>query len=433
MSKKRIAIARMMASLMLAMALCIGTALPAFAAENTYASGSEEKPAKAAITKILKMPAGTNTPGAKFTFKFKPVSVDDKPDNGSNMPAFKDIDIVFNGSEADVTEGGVRSVVRESGNIIDSLAKPWPHAGIYKYTVTELGGTYAIVDGDKEWMTYSKASYDIEVIVENGEKGLYVAYITATRKLTEDGEEIKDGEKVNPTPGGNGVEYKWSQMIFTNTYAKTNGGGEKNPKLTVLEIGKEVTGMGANRDLYFKFEVAATKPAVGFEGKTPAYIAYVVDAAGNNVTSADNYTPLGTGKNGSYILFKSGEALTVGLKHGQKLAFVDLPVGSGFTVNEQAAEFYTAKYTLVLDGKTPVVQENTDINAALAIPGSSIGEKQNSVAYLNTRLNVTPTGISVDNLPFVIIIGLAALGLIGYAVAKSRRRARYWAYEQENE
>jgi len=73
MNKKKMTFARIAISFALALILCLGMATPAFATVNPNLPVND----KAALTKILKMPEGTQTPATKFQFRVTPVSVDD--------------------------------------------------------------------------------------------------------------------------------------------------------------------------------------------------------------------------------------------------------------------------------------------------------------------------------------------------------------------
>ena len=160
------------------------------------------------------------------------------------------------------------------------------------------------------------------------------------------------------------------------------------------------------------------------------YKAYIKDSNGfvANITP-NNKGGLGTGNSadGPYLLVPHGSDVTISLKHNQKLVFVDLEVGASFTLKELASAGYIAGYELVLNGEEPPRSgANTEPNQDLAIPATPvnyIGEEQNYVAYTNTRNLTTPTGISVDNLPYVVLIGMALAGLMGFAAVKYRKRS----------
>ncbi|MCL2300991.1 MAG: hypothetical protein FWC27_12685 [Firmicutes bacterium] len=415
----------------LVMALCFGAALPALAAD--LSEGTEASPAQAAITKVLKMPVGTDTPAITFKFEFEALTADGKPYESSpaNMPAIADKDIGFpSGSIAETNPpAGVKIVRKESADIAAGVT--WPHAGTYVYKVTETQSVTPAV-GTGETVTYSKAEYEISVYVENGTNGLYVAYIEAHRTKTDAGGAEQGQPKVDPTPGGDNKNYFCSQMIFTNEYAKTNGGTDpKDPADTVLSISKTVAGLGGNQTTkYFPFEVKVTKPAAGVAG-TPAYTAYVAEGTnivspiGTEITAAANVKTDGSGK--QYIEFTSGKPLNVNLRHGQRLVFMDLEVGASFTVTEAGDPDYKASYSAVLNGAAAQAN-SSDAGTALAYPKPGdtayIGENTNSADYTNTRNMTIPTGISVDSLPYVVLIGVALAAIAGFAVFKARKHAK---------
>ena len=430
MTRKKNSMLKLTASIAMALIMSVSVVLPALAVPYSEGTDSDNQ-AKAAITKVLKMPIGTITPDVAFKFVFESISADGKDydENNPNMPSIKEIEIEFDEDEEGDTDGGVKTVTIESGNIMDSLDGPWPHPGEYKYTVTEETGTYNIIDKKKEWMIYSKALYELVIIVDKDEKGLFVRYIVATRTITDDGDELEKGEKVNPTPGGD-EDYEYSYMKFTNIYSKTNGGGDVDPETTVLEISKTVTGYGAREDIYFDFEVTVSAPEIGESAEK--YKAYVVGSNGVILTSLTENNTGGvatasdTGGRAYFLLTPEVKA-TISLKHGERLVFVDMEVGSSFTVNEKGAEGYIAGYEITLDGVGPEELSNTTTNTDLAAPEDGIayiGEEENTVDYTNRRDLTTPTGISVDNLPYFVMIAAAMSGLVLFVAAKSRRKKR---------
>jgi len=440
--RKKTNLLKLLACAALALALCFGAVLPAMAAkEYPVSEGTEASPAEAKITKILKMPVGTNTPAFTFTFEFEAISVDDEDydDVTPNMPSIADKTVTFAATDTGDTDGGTKTVWLESGNIVApaGLSFTWPHAGIYVYNVTEKQSVN-VTPTAEETLIFSQAEYEVTVYVANKTGGgLYVQYIEA-KIVTKDAanSEADEGDKVDPTPGG-GEDDEYSQMIFTNYYAKTNG--KVNPETpdpvtmddTVFRLGKTVAGPGANLSKYFPFEVKVTKPEVTVEDPQ-IYKAYVVEASsivspiGTEITASANVKTDSKGK--QYIEFTSGAtALTVNLKHGQKLVFMDLHVGSTIEVNEPAAAGYHPKYSLTLNGvdKTPAgTAANPGAVQALAIAASYIGEGKNKVDYTNTRPDYTPTGIAVDNLPYVVLIGLALAALASFGAVKLRKRAK---------
>ena len=411
--------------------------IPALAYPNNFSEGTGvDKQAAAAITKILKMPIGTNIPSADFVFEFKAKSADGETATTANMPEIRDITIKFD-NNTPATESSIKVAWLESEDIKTYLTSSFPHAGEFIYTVTEKEKTYDIStqNKEKEWMVYSKASYDITFIVDhdkNNGDALYVRYIVAERTITDDGG-TPGTEKVDPTPGSEREDVEYSQLIFTNIYSKTNGGGPEKPGETSLEISKKVKGDGARQDIYFKFDVSIKTAEIGHT--LEKYAAYVVNEDGSvvsNITANNISTPaidIGSHAGNQYFLIVPGESnvYTIGLKHNQRLVFVNLEVGMSFTLNEQAANGYKAGYKLILNGVDPTVEKKNDsVNQALAVeaPGGKayIGEAKNSVDYENERDIQTPTGLDVSELPYMLLMGMAAAALVGFVAIKSRKK-----------
>ena len=427
MKKKRKPLLKLITTIVLATVFVFSFAQPVLAAE--YVQGTEENPAKAAITKVLKMTENTTIPNATFTFVFEPVSVDDKPAAGTNMPGIPDISVSFDGSEKNIGTGGEKAFFRETGDFLDGVA--WPDAGVYVYKVTEKQNTWTTPEGAdyKDKMSYSSASYNIEVYVDNkaDNSGTYVKYIAAILKVKDNGTEETDEYKVDPTPGDPCIEGDYSHMIFMNTYVKKTGGTDPtDPNDTVLEISKVVTGIKAEKDKYFQFSVKLFSSENGLvEGaKYKAYVVENVGGVDKVVTSSENGTIAGSDKYGSYLELEVTNMTgnLVKLKHGQRLVFLDLPVGSSFSVLEYPTQYYKSSYTLIIDGGEPVYVTAMKEFIQHGIPVSNLGESTNSVAFSNAFRPVTPTGISVDNLPYLMIIGVAAFALVGYMLAIRTRR-----------
>ncbi|MCL2888906.1 MAG: hypothetical protein FWE65_00615, partial [Eggerthellaceae bacterium] len=349
MLSKKFRKSNLLAMLVLSFVLSLVSTQAAFADEGAI-EGSEEFPAQSAITKLLQMPEGTDLPTADFQFKVESISVDDVAATTSNMPIIGDADstqafgiVTISYTAQDVTLGKTANnttlVPKESESLFAKT--DWKHAGVYVYRISELTGSYKpnTTPPPTEVMSYSKASYQVNVYVTEGEKGLYVYAVGAMVK-TEDNKGQDEGKKVDSTPGG-GTKFEYSQMTFTNTYVKIWGGDIKDPSLA---LSKAVAGELASKEAYFRFDVNVTapllvfNPAVDEKDATPVYLAYVVeDRAGQPtvVTSAANGNVAGKDQNNKeYLAFTSGEMNTVNLKHGQRLVFIDTPVGSTYTVSE---------------------------------------------------------------------------------------------------
>ena len=239
-------------------------------------------------------------------------------------------------------------------------------SGEYVYTVTEKQESMPNV-------TYDDSIYTLCVYVINGKNGLEVEKITAQ--------------------GANG---KTDKILFTNTYAKNDA---------TLTIEKHTTGKYADKTQEFNFEITFTKPPM-----------------------SDQTTF--TGKIGSESVECTAEtAKPFTLADGEQLVFSNLPVGTTYVVKELAAsDGYTPSVTVVEN------RETTVNNRTAALEGNAldtlkeggkknlVGEYENKVTFTNAHQGgVVPTGILMNNLPFILLVAVAIVAFVSLAVIKRRR------------
>ena len=99
------------------------------------------------------------------------------------------------------------------------------------------------------------------------------------------------------------------------------------------------------------------------------------------------------------------------LKHGQSLVIPELPYGVTCTVTENIPEEEGYTTTVKVDGgeekssKTVTVE---NMNTAAVID------------FTNTKTLNVPTGIFTDNLPYLMMLAMAAIGLTGFSWRKKR-------------
>jgi len=449
--KKR-SVLKLLASVAVVMLMSISMVLPAFANPDplvdwVYSDGTPENPAPSAITKIFTVPLDTTVPSSTFSFVLTQVGIDNT-NNKDGMPDIGPITITISEDDLAAFEEkksertlviedkvkGTLTIVKESLDILNDVApEDWPGRGIYTYILREEKKGITPQPGavNEDW-EYSDAHYTIEFWVEEDDDGnLFVQYVNAKvvknhidgwhkGKVSEDG-------KVDPTPGEywedeyTTIENGFSQVIFTNLYWKSDGPGEpEDPDdfdKGALAISKIIDGNDADKTMLFDFEVTVTQPIIIPDEQE--YTAYIVDSAGNVISGA--------------IKFKSGEKVELKLTDGQRLVFMDLHVGAKVEVWELGDE----------DGHYKPKYERTFVN-----PGTYYGEAgvdlgfprnpedkgphflpegsgTNKVIYTNTRTGATPMGLDVDDLPYVVLIGLAVAGLVGFMVVRSRRKDEY--------
>lgn len=313
------------------------------------------------ITKEFEMADGLKTPAATFKFTATIQTQDALPATIA--------DVSFTEGQTGTLKDG--KYVLEGTTVI-SFQGTWPHAGEYVYTVKETQESMPNV-------TYDASSYTLRVYVINGTNGLEVKKITAE-----------------------GAKGKTDKILFTNTYAKNNA---------TLTIEKKTTGKYANKTQQFDFTIAFTKsPTESTLGEFNG----TITRKGNNTPE-----PVNT-NNGSYN-FK--------LADGDKLQFTDLPVGTTYVVRELAApDGYTPSVT-VIENDTTTVRDRTAVQEGDALDTlreggkkNLVGEADNIVTFTNTHQGgVVPTGILMNNLPFILLVAVAIVAFVSLAVIKRRR------------
>lgn len=317
---------------------------------------------KASITKDFVMAEGIKTPA--YTFRFTATATTD------DAPAATISDITFVETDEETPEDGIKTVSKDSAISFGTF----PHAGEYVYTVKE---TKESVDG----VEYSEDTYTLRVYVKNGDTGLEIRNMTAEKGTS-------DGTDTN----------KVSEMKFTNIYRKESS----------LEITKVTTGELADKTKDFKFTITIT-PSKTETNQDSSY----------------------TGKIGEEeVTVTAKQETTFQLHDGETLRFDSLPAGTRYVVTEkEAADGYTPSVTVVENGRTTATDkkpssEADGISSADAQATNLVGEGTNKVTFTNTYKTVAPTGIFMNNLPFVIVIGIAALTLGALAILKKQRSAR---------
>ena len=448
MSKKINSKARFIVTLVFALILCLSLAMPAFATGDTdplkvSKAVDEDHQAQAAITKILKMPIGTETPEKTFTFTFVKNGLPNEPKEGlepSYMPGIDPVEIKFKATDTGKEVSGYKEVRLQSIDFIaDSNLNTvtWTRAGVYQYILEEVDEE-ALNTTYPDTYIYSKAKYEVNVYVANGDNKLYVSHVEVIiLALDESNDENDDvGSKADPTPGTNVGNGGHSKVVFTNYYLKKNGGTTVNETNTVLGISKKVDGLTADQTKYFTFTVSVEKPVTD-KTDNVVYKGYIME--GNTVitpTAATN-APSPAKITGNYIEFPSGAAVIIKLKHNQKLAFMDVPVGAVFNAKEAAEPLYVPNYHLysqendITNDEDGLESKISDKNYELAIPlNQHVGditatEKKDGAAFLNDTDEASPTGLNTNTLPFIVLIVVVAAAIAGFVVFRYRRNVRY--------
>lgn len=375
-------------TIILMVVMCFGTVVPAFA---TDLGGNENSPAEAVITKQLILPEKTTIPDTTFTFTFDKVHVDGKKEisDTKTMPNIEPIEIKFTSTDDYQTNENEKSITKRSSNVLSGVS--FPHAGAYAYIVKET----KIEDNN---YICSPAQYTLTFFVKDEDNKLYVKKIH---------------QEINIDNNGKVVNSKADDILFINYYTKRISGDS-------LTISKQVAGeFGDQKQTYFDFEVNI-KSAVNIENDTyNTFKAYVKNLKDDSFVKAED-----NNDNPVYYEFTSGINKVIKLKHDQKLVFTDLYVDAQYEVKEKAVNYYIATAE-VFEKEVKIEVKNIEANKDLSTGVRWISESENKAAFTNTYMEIAATGVVMNNLPFILILLLAAGALISFIIVKSRKKNRY--------
>ena len=403
--KKRFLKKLVTASIAAVTALSVFRGVPTFADDNDVATAKAtgETSAKVSINKVLNIAEGITTPEATFTFTFTP-----KTGTSSNGAPYETIDssngqitdknVSYSGT--DVLATGQTNIKKETGDIFREVN--YTHAGEYVYTVAEkqnVGWNVIQKNGSPiDFMTYDNRNYEMHVIVKNKTTGgTYISSVYFKQVTPSVNGKVK--------PSESGTTYKYD--LFTNIYRKNAGKitdpnepnpnkpnvSKVDPNAKSLVIKKVVSGATADKSKDFTFKLTFTKAST----ETSQSI---------------------TGKIGETSkTFVYGQETTITLRHDQSLVFDTIPAGTRYKLVETGSQGYTASAAYKENGASK--NQAGTVSTNFTQDSILIGEKPNDNTITNSLPDVTPTGLLIDNLPFILMIGL---GLAGFVVLSKKRR-----------
>ena len=169
-----------------------------------------------------------------------------------------------------------------------------------------------------------------------------------------------------------------------------------------LTVEKEVSGNLASREQLFDIDVTFTKETGKTVGST---ISYGGDKSIAPAWTGDSVT------------------VTVQLKDGDTVTFSNIPAGVTYTVAEKAkhteadangsdaSKGYDVTYTGADGNKV----DNTNV--------AVVADSVNTVTVNNAKSTSVDTGITLDSLPYILLLGLAVAGLVLFAVKRRSNEA----------
>lgn len=376
---------------------------------NPQKSEAASKPLN--IKKVLNLPAeGVKPPYDTFAFDFTPVSfngdinvtTDVKDTKGRIYVPYLSAGVNYepkDNTDNDSSTPG-KQVIRETEDALKDVE--WKNAGQYVYKVTE-NSPNQIVDPDYvKDMTYSKAEYTVSIFVKELENGTFEVYdIQIKKDKKDDGTEVEDAKKQEYTPG-EGDEKKGNEFVFENNWDKKDGNDNPSggPEIQDADkkgfaLRKTIAGENPSTTDKFTFSLNVAKPE-GSHSDATSYSYYIVDSTG---AKSEKQT-------GEY-----GKNTEVKLKHNERVVFAEVLLGSEVTAKETKSGTYIGE----------VKSSSFNGTAGEASEGIIGDQGGNFVEFENKEQ--TPTGLLVDNLPFIALIAVAGLGIFFFVKNRKEEEA----------
>jgi hypothetical protein len=358
--------------------------------------------------------AGTKLPSETFQIKMVPAT-----DIGTEVDGKKVSDTDANGTKVEVGHELTNDTAQltfgsnddtSSGEITkDETIKfefktAFTHTGVYRYYVYEAGSvglTGTLNDKDNGYIKYDKTKYVVDLYVDQNSKGEYVvADLVAT---------IPDDTK------------KPENISFTNEI-----------DCATLDIKKTVVGTEYQPGEFYTFRILIPVGGDTIELAEGQTISAQICNANGVVIDTENGR---TDDKGNVILTVKGKdidadmkanATEFKLKNGEWLQITGVPVSMIYKVEEDTAAIagqgYTVTYNYTEAGynKTDTMGLKKDVDAS-SVKGT-INTNTNEVEFVNTRNMETPnSGISMNVIPYVVILLVAVCGAILLVYNKKRR------------
>ena len=449
---KRILAVVMALTLMLGMTTMVG------------ATGTQEDtgliPEEGHLTKILVLPEGAAIPAKDFSFTFTPISVDGAAyvpavDDGAepptiltpaNMPALSSVASFTAGMTPDGTSAVSGFETKTVSSSIFS-GVTWPHAGEYVYEVEETQQPTVGLPGHDSSYHYSQAKYQVIVFVTTPIDGqgnptgepLEVDSVGFRAMVDDEGTAILPQPEITDPDDPEYERYPKADPIFKNRYVPP----------TTFKVSKEVKGTYADTTFKFDYTLEMTRPtgAHSVDTELASYTGIIFNADHSvDTTAAPVVVTFPSGyaaansvefqlSDGQYLLFDAPSTTSGDPTYG--LTMTGLPTGVTYTLQEDAADNYKAAVDVWINNATATAtaqRANTepgdlkigDGGAAPLDAPINLGSTLNGniAAWSNTRLDVTPTGILLNNLPFILLIVVALGGFTLYIASKRRKAAK---------
>ena len=341
-----------------------------------FRSDEEYIPRVATIEKELITPEGTPIPNG-MTFHF---NVDFVSRNGITpadplwpsvlpVPSVPNVTIPVSGNGT--TTNGITTRIMEAGIPMNFQ---WHATGVYLFRVTELQTLAPHTLSTDENMIFSDAEYILRV---------YVARCVHSDVLYPRFVFIFDVTDLDGEPNDS---HKADEVSFTNIYTVNADDG--------LTVTKTVTGEFSDPGFLFQFAINVSLDEI-FEIST--FTGTIRNASGGVVDT---------------VVFENGVTQTIELAHGWNITFVDIPVGTQFSVVETYVPGYVT--TIAVTGVAAPINGLETGNQRVQAGGST-------AAFTNDFDPTPPTGLIIGAASAGLVVLLAVGAFVGFVVVKAKK------------
>lgn len=273
--------------------------------------------------------------------------------------------------------------------------------GKYEYTVTESQtANPAVTNNEHEKMIMSQAEYKMDVYVSNINNKYEITKIIVNK--TKDDKGVIDNETGKVDIGNSDT----NGFSFTNTYVQEAG------------TGTDPTNPGEDYENYGSLKVTKTVNPNGGTINTSASFRFTAKFDFPKGTDANT---LGNVKGNDIAIELENGKYGFNLKHGESMKFTGLPVGTTMTVSESNTPNYKGSASYVINGGESQSKTASKYNESVEVENEKLGQKKNTVYVTNTYNNVPTTGIIMNTLPYVMMIALGGVALVGYIYLKNKK------------
>ena len=338
------------------------------------------------FTKTFTYAKGITFPNPTFTY-----AVDGNSVTGNKKPIVTISDISF--TDTDKKSNDTDSTVRyeKNGTITISLNSAVP--GEYIYTIKE--NSYTSDDTQAVYVCDSDI-YELHVYVtnikENGVESVGISKVTLCEKYINEDGNVSYGRKV-------------TSLAYENSYKKDTGSTDA-PAFTVT---KTVKGDFADKqndifDFKITFDLPNDTVSQTYTGTSTVDVSKLEDDKDDGDTSNNKIT----------YTITDNRPIKFQLQDGDTISFPVLPAGTTYTISENNLSNGYALTEVKVDG----VADNDQLVSDVLITDTN----SHSVEFTNTKKDTPITGVIVNNMPYIALLGASGAGLVVLAASKKRSK-----------